>query len=140
MNPDNNADKIPRVIASLEIVFGLLVPLFALGPFLALGLLFGILTISKAPITFAVSACGAYGLIGVAILLSSENKISRQRAEVASAGVVAGTLVALYFFIGVAQQERWHLDKQTVFLSAVVTGPALVGLRRVILLWKNPPF
>jgi len=98
-----------------------------------------------APLAFVWSACGVWGLAGVAILLSSPDKISRQRAQVASAGIIAGTLVVLYLFIGVGKQAGWrwdhlHLDKQSIVLPAVLVGPTIVGLRRVIVLWKNPPF
>lgn len=133
--------NIRRAIASLEIVFGLLLPLFVAGPFLAMGLIFGIVS----PIAFLMSACGAWGLVGVAILLSSSDKISRQRAQVASVGVIAGTLLVLYLFFGIASTAGWHLDKQhldkqAAIASVVLVGPAIVGLRRVILLWKDPPF
>ena len=79
------------------------------------------------------------------MLLSSSDKISRQRAQVATAGVVAGSLVVLYLFIGTTANAGWHLDKrywdkQSVLLCAVLVGPTIVGLRKVILLWKNPPF
>ena len=138
MNAENyySPTTIPRIVAFLEIVFGLLVPIFVVGPFIAMGLIFGIVS----PLAFFWSACGAWGLVGVAILLSSPDRISRQRAQIASAGVIAGTLLLLYLFFGVAKKEAWHLDKQTAFLSAVLMGPTIVGLRRVLLLWKNPPF
>jgi hypothetical protein len=140
MNPENDARiTIPRIVVSLEIIFGLLLPALVVGPFVVLGLIFGIATAATAPITFLLSAFGAYGLLGTAILLSSSDKISRKRAEIASAGVISGTLVGLYIFIGMAAEGR-HWDKQTVFLCVVLMASALVGLRRVILLWKNPPF
>ena len=141
MNPENyGPTTIPRLIVGLEIVFGLLVPAFVVGPLLVVGLIFGILS----PLAFVLSACGAWGLVGVAMLLSSAGKISRQRAQIASVGVIAGLLVVLYLFIGAAtvgwHRDKQHLDKQSIFLYAVLVGPTVVGLRRVILLWKNPPF
>ena len=140
MDPESDGQtNITRFLIFLEILFGLLLPLLVVGPFLALGLIFGIVTAATAPITLLLSACGVYGLVGIAILLSSSDNISRQRAEVASAGVIAGTLAALFLFGGMAKEGR-HLDKQAVFLFAVLMAPAIVGLRRVILLWKNPPF
>jgi hypothetical protein len=141
MNPENyGPTTIPRLIAGLEIVFGLLVPAFVVGPLLVAGLIFGIVS----PLAFVLSACGAWGLVGVAMLLSSAGKISRQRAQISSAGVIGGTLVLLYLCVGAAtvgwHWDRQHLDKQSILLSAVLVGPTIVGLRRVILLWKNPPF
>jgi hypothetical protein len=140
MNPENyGSTTIPRLIPFLEIVFGLLVPGLVMGPLLVFGLIFGIVS----PYLFVLSACGAWGLAGVAMLFS--DKISRPRAQVATAGVVAGSLVVLYLFIGTASKAGWHLDKhswdkQSILLSAVLVGPTIVGLRKVILLWKNPPF
>jgi len=142
MNPEKYGPAtIPRLIAGLEIFFGLLVPAFVVGPLLVFGLIFGIVS----PLSFVISACGAWGLVGIAKLLSSSGNISRQRAQFATAGIIAGTLVVLYPFIGIASKAGWHLDrlhsdKQSIFLCAVLVGPTIVGLRRVILLWKNPPF
>ena len=142
---DYGPTTIPRLIGGLEIVFGLLVPAFVMGPLLVFGLIFGMVS----PFLFVLSACGVWGLAGIAVLLSSSDKISRQLAQVATAGVIAGMLVVLYLFIGIAGKTGWdlhqlHLDKQSIFLSAVLVGPILVGVRRVILLvillWKNPPF
>lgn len=140
MKTENDAHiTIPRIVVSLEIIFGLLVPAVVVGPVILLGLIYGIVTAATAPITLLLSAFGGYGLLGTAILLSSSDKISRKRAEIASAGVILGTLAALYIAFGIAKEGR-HMDKQTVLFVAVVMTSAMVSLRRVILLWKNPTF
>jgi hypothetical protein len=140
MNSEGDSQtNVTRVLLFLEIVFGLFLPVVVMGPYLLLGLILGIMTASTAPSMFVLSACGVYGLLGIGILLFPPVEISRQRAEFASAGVIAGTLAALYFF-GRLAKEAHHWDKQAVFLLAAVMAPAILGLRRVLRLWKNPPF
>jgi len=64
MNPEKYGPAtIPRLIAGLEIFFGLLVPAFVVGPLLVFGLIFGIVS----PLSFVISACGAWGLVGIAM-------------------------------------------------------------------------
>ncbi len=126
-----------RVLRVVEIGIGFFLPLLIGGPFVVLGLLVGMLTIGREPTLFVESACGMCGLLGLGTLFFGQRNISRRRAELSTAGVLAGILAVVWFLGGATQQLR-HLDKGAIFWSAVLMPPAILGLRRVILLWKDP--
>jgi hypothetical protein len=85
---------------------------------------------------FLVSLCGLFGLLGLGSLFFSQHNMSRRRAELSTAGVFAGMLSATWI-LGRGAMHWEHLDKGALLWAAVLMPPGILGLRRVILLWKN---
>jgi len=130
-----------RVWRIVEIVIGFLVPLFVAGPFIVIGLIVSILILLQGdPTILMLSLCGAFGLFGIGSLLFGENLMSRRRAELSTAGILAG-IAPIVWLLGRRSilSQLWHFDQGGIIWTAVLIPPVILGLRRVVLLWKNPP-
>ena len=136
----NQITLIARVSRIAEVGIGFFLPLLVAGPFAAMGLVIGLgpLLLGGEPTIFLISLCGLFGLMGLGSLFFGQHNVSRRRAELSTAGVFSGILSATWL-LGTAA-KHWHLDKGALLWAAVLMPPGILGLRRVILLWKNPPF
>ena len=131
--------SVARVLRIVEIGIGFLLPLVLAGPFIAIGLFTGTIMLFLGEGTmFALSLYGVFGFFGLANLLFNQNNMSRQRAKLSTAGVFAG-IVPVLWLLGHGLSQLLQLDRGVLFWTTVPIPPAIVGVRRVILLWKNPP-
>lgn len=129
-----------RVFRIIEIVIGLLLPLAVAGPFIASGLLGGIfiLLFHGEPTMFLLSLCGVFGLLGLGSLLFNQNNMYRRQAELSTAGVFAGILPVIWLLERSLANLR-YLDRGALLWIAVLLPPVILGLRRIVLLWKRQP-
>jgi hypothetical protein len=136
----NQITFIAKVLRLAEVGIGFFLPLLVAGPFVAIGLALGLipLLLGGDLTMFSVSLCGLFGLLGLGGLFFGQDNMSRRRAELSTAGVFAGIL-SVTWILGRGSKDLERLDKGALLWAAVLLPPGILGLRRVILLWKNPP-
>jgi uncharacterized membrane protein len=115
------------------------VPLVFAGPFIAIGLCLGIvlLVMGGGATILVLALCGAFGLLALGRLLFRKDNLSRRQAELSGAGLLAGLVPVVWFLRSGLLQKLRAWDKGALFWTAVLIPPAIVGLRRAILLFKN---
>lgn len=130
-----------RVWRIIEIAFGFAVPLVFAGPFVVVGLCLGIVlpVLGGEPTVFVLALCGALGLFALGNLLFSRKNLSRPQAERSIAGILAGIVPMVWFLRSGLVPKLRHCDKGALFWTTVLIPPAIVGLRRAVLLYKSLP-
>jgi hypothetical protein len=132
--------SLARLWRIAEIAFGFVIPLIFAGPFIAIGLCLGVLllVLSGEPTIFLLALCGAFGLFALGRVLFANDKLSRRQAELSGAGLLAGMVPTVWFVRSGLVQKLMARDKGALFWTAVLIPPAIIGLRRLVGLYRNP--
>jgi hypothetical protein len=127
-----------RLVQIVEIAVGFVVPLIIGGPFILLGLLLGLWVLIRGaePIPFVPSLGGLFGLIALGNLYFRKQDMTQRQIELATGGVLSGIASVVWVLTSSARSANRADLKGWLFWAVVLLPPAILGMRRIVLLWR----
>jgi len=127
-----------RLVRIVEIAAGFFLPLIIGGPFILVGLFVGlwVLILGAEPIPFVPSVCGLFGLIALGNLYFRKQDLTQRQAELTAGGVLCGIASVVWLLLANARSATRADLKGRLLWTVVLLPPAILGMRRVVLLWR----